>query len=98
VAGGAWLSLQLFINPDAVNDANKILPQAVQLKETNPEQQPQTLKKIEDSLRAQGQILGESLALETDTKNLITKSLVIPVLKRQSNCQTDCQEIVELRV
>lgn len=98
VAGGAWLSFQLFINPDAVNDANKILPQAVQLKATNPEQQPQTLKQIEDSLRAQGKITGESLALETDAKNLIANSLIIPVLKRQSNCQTDCQEIVELRV
>ncbi len=98
IAGGAWLSLQLFVNPDAVNDVNKVLPQNVQLKATNPEQQPQTLKQIEDYLRIQGKISGEPLTLETDTKTLVAKSLVLPVFKRQSNCQTDCQEIIELRV
>ncbi len=98
IAGGAWLSLQLFVNPDAVNDVNKVLPQNVQLKATNPEQQPQTLKQIEDYLRTQGKISGEPLTLETDTKTLVAKSLVLPVFKRQSNCQTDCQEIIELRV
>lgn len=98
VAGGAWLSLQLFVNPDAVNDVNKILPTGVKLKATNPEQQPQTLAQIEDDLRKQGKIAGEPLALETDPKTLVAKSLVIPVSKQQSNCQTDCQEIVELQV
>ncbi len=98
ISGGAWVSLQLFVNPDAVNDLNKILPKRVQLAATNLEQQPQTLKQIEEYLRKQGKISGEPLALETDAKTLVAKSLVLPVSKRKSNCQTDCQEIVELRV
>lgn len=98
VTGGAWWSLQLFVNPDAVNDVNKLLPEGVKLTATNLEQQPQTLKQIEGYLRTQGKISGEPLALETDTKSLVAKSLVLPVFKQQSNCQTDCQEIVELRV
>ncbi len=97
VAGGAWLSLQLFVNPDAVSDVNKILPPGVKFAATNPEQQPQTLQQVEEYLRRQGKIAGEPLALETDAKTLVVKSLVLPVSKRQSNCQTDCQEIVELR-
>ncbi|WP_028954391.1 hypothetical protein [Synechocystis sp. PCC 7509] len=98
VAGGAWWSLQLFVNPDAVNDVNKILPEGAKFSASNPEQQPQTLKQIEDSLRTQGKTAGELLTLETDAKTSAIKSLVLPVLKKQSNCQTDCQEIVELRI
>jgi hypothetical protein len=98
VAGGAWLSLQLFINPDAVNDVNKILPTRVKLKANNPEQQPQTFDQIEEDLHKQGKIAGEPLALETDAKTLVANSLVLPVSQRQANCQTNCQEIVEVRV
>ena len=85
-----------FVNPDAVNDVNKILPPGVKFAATNPEQQPQTLQQVEEYLRRQGKIAGEPLALETDAKTLVVKSLVLPVYKRQSNCQTNCQEIVEL--
>ncbi len=98
IAGGAWWSLQLFVNPDAVNDVNKILPLGAKLAASNPEQQPQTLKQIDEYLRKQEKLPGEPLALETDAKTLVAKSLVLPISKPQSPCQTDCQEIVELQV
>ncbi len=85
VTGGIWLSLQLFINPDALSSINYLLPEWAKIPLVNP--QPQTLKQIQASLSKQGQILGEPLKLES---RLQSTSVLIPVLSSQ--------QIVELRV
>lgn len=84
VAGGIWLSLQLFINPDALSSINYLLPEWAKIPSVNP--QPQTLKQIQASLSKQGQILGEPLKLESTLQS----TFLIPVLSSQ--------QIVELRV
>lgn len=96
IAGGAWLGLQLFINPNAANGVNKFLPKWAQLPVVESEDAPQTLKQIQTYLRNQGQTPGEPITLETNS-NLIAKSLVIPILKQRAN-QSSYQEIVELRL
>jgi len=98
IAGGAWLGLQLFVNPNAIIGINKFLPQWAQLPASESEDAPQTLIQIQTYLRNQGQTPGESIVLETDPKTLIAKSLIIPILKQRANCQSDCQEITELRL
>lgn len=98
IAGGAWLGLQLFVNPNAVVGVNNFLPQWAQLPVVESEDAPQTLKQIQTYLRNQGRTPGESIVLETDPKTLIAKSLVIPILKQRANCHSDCQEITELRL
>lgn len=98
IVGGAWLGLQLFINPNAAVGVNKFLPKWAQIPVVESEDAPQTLTQIQTRLRQQGEIPGEPVTLETDSKTLIAKSLVIPILKQRKNCQSDCQEIVELRL
>lgn len=85
VTGGIWLSLQLFINPDALSSINYLLPEWAKIPSVNP--QPQTLNQIQANLSKQGQILGEPLKLES---TLQSTSVLIPVLS--------AQQIVELRV
>lgn len=95
VMGGIWLSIQIFVNPDAATWVNQLLPW------TNSSfvkgDAPQTLTQIRKSLSHMGQISGKPLPLET-TSNLQAKSLLLPVVKRQLNCQNDCEQIVELRL
>ena len=94
VMGGAWLSIQIFVNPDAAAWLNKLLPWTNPLVKEKPRQ---TLTQIRESLSQVGQISGKPLPLETNS-NLQIKSLILPILKRQLNCQTDCDQIVELRL
>lgn len=94
--GGIWLSLQLFINPNAVSWINLLLPNWAKIP-TNKDSS-QTLTEIKASLSQQGQIVGELLTLETDLQTLQPKSLLLPVLNQQPQCQNDCKQIVELRL
>lgn len=94
VTSGVWLSIQLFVNPDAAAWMDRLLPwRKIPLNRESP----QTLTQIRASLSQLGQIPGESLPLEIDP-NLQPMSLVLPVLRRQPHCQTDCEQIVELRL
>ena len=93
VAGGAWLSLQMFVNPDAIGWANQFLPEWAQIPLLN--QPPQTLTQIRASLSKEGHTLGEPLPLD-NTKTM--QAMLMPVLSSRPNCQTDCEHIVEVRV
>lgn len=95
VTGGVWLSLQMFVNPDAVW-INHLFPWA-KIPQTNREP-PQTLTEIRASLSKSGQIPGEPLPLETNPQTLQPISLLLPLLRRRPNCQTDCEQIDELRL
>ncbi len=93
VSGGMWLSIQLFINPDAALWVNQILPWA-HIPVVNSES-AQTLAQIRASVEQQGQILGEPLSL--DNAN-VQPSLLLPLLDRRPNCYSDCEQIVELQL
>jgi hypothetical protein len=97
ITGGVWLSLQLFVNPDAANWANYVLPEWAKIPPVNQESR-QTLKQIQTSIRQLGQIPGEPVPLETNAQTLQPTSILLPVLASLRTCQIDCEQIVELRV
>ncbi len=96
VAGGIWLSILWMIDPNSVVWLNRFLPEwtHIPVNEASP---PQTLATIEAEIRQNGFIPAEALSLNSETETQAT-SILIPLLKSEPNCQTDCQKIVELRV
>ncbi|MBW4638157.1 MAG: hypothetical protein KME05_07970 [Gloeocapsa sp. UFS-A4-WI-NPMV-4B04] len=95
VTVGIWLSFQLFVNPDALSWVNDVLPWA-KIPLINSDQ-PQTLAQIEANLNKQGQIAGEPLSLDNGS-TLQPTSVLLPILSSLQNCQSNCEQIVELRV
>ncbi len=93
VAAFAWVSIELIFNPDKVTWLNQLLPGWVTNSLNNVEP-PQTLPEIKTNLKKQDWIPGEILPLTGDT----TESFLLPVFKQRPNCQSDCNDIVELRV
>ncbi|MEH2147338.1 hypothetical protein [Nostoc sp.] len=89
----AWISVLFIFNPDQVSWLNKILPAWAQIP-LGKHERPQTLKQIQLDLSKKNQIFGKTLPLHQDVKN----SFLLPVFQQRANCQSDCQELVELRV
>ncbi|BDI16034.1 hypothetical protein ANSO36C_18360 [Nostoc cf. commune SO-36] len=89
----AWISVLFIFNPDQVSWLNKILPAWAQIPLGNHER-PQTLKQIQLDLSRKNQIFGETLPINQNAKN----SFLLPVFQQRANCQSDCKELVELRV
>ncbi|MFN6475746.1 hypothetical protein [Nostoc sp. DedQUE07] len=89
----AWISVLFIFNPDEVSWLNKILPAWAQIP-LGKHERPQTLKQIQLDLSKKNQIFGETLPLYQDVKT----SFLLPVFQQRANCQSDCKELVELRV
>ncbi|WP_375510456.1 hypothetical protein [uncultured Nostoc sp.] len=89
----AWISVLFIFNPDQLSWLNKILPAWAQIPLGNHER-PQTLKQIQLDLSKKNQIFGETLPLHQNAED----SFLLPVLQQRANCQSDCEELVELRV
>ncbi|MEH1844462.1 MAG: hypothetical protein V7L25_05520 [Nostoc sp.] len=89
----AWISVLFIFNPDQVSWLNKFLPAWAQIPLGNHER-PQTLKQIQLDLSKKNQIFGKTLPLHQDAEN----SFLLPVFQQRANCQSDCKELVELRV
>jgi hypothetical protein len=89
----AWISILFFFNPDQVIWLNNVLPEWAQIP-LGQGDHPLTLNEIQASLSQQKQIAGKSLALDED----VEKSFLLPVFRQRANCQSDCQDLVELRV
>lgn len=96
VISGIWLSIQLFINPNATSWMNQLLPEWAQIPLVHPES-AHTLTQIQANIKQLGQIPGEPLPLET-TADFQPKTLLLPVLNQQPSCLNDCEEIVELQM
>ena len=88
----ARIGFLLIIKPNEVRWVNQLLPKWAKMKEFDLDL-PQSLKQIKDSIRQQRQMVGEILPLSRNTD----ESFLLPVLRKRPNCQSDCQEIVELR-
>ncbi|WP_414527394.1 hypothetical protein [Nodularia chucula] len=86
-----WFSVVFIFNPDELGWVNELLPEWIQLP-VNTIEAPQSLKKITDSL-SQPQIAGEVIPLNEEES-----SFFLPIFQQRANCQSDCQEVVELRV
>ncbi|WP_373526483.1 hypothetical protein [Nostoc sp.] len=89
----AWISVLFIFNPDQVSWLNKVLPTWAQIPLGNHER-PQSLKQIQLDLSKKKQIIGETLPLHQDAEN----SFLLPVFQQRPNCQSNCEELVELRV
>ncbi|MEH1779368.1 MAG: hypothetical protein V7L26_09695 [Nostoc sp.] len=89
----AWISVLFIFNPDRVSWLNKILPSWAQIP-LGKHERPQTLKQIQLDLSKKNQIFGEPLPLNQNTET----SFLLPVFQQRANCQSDCKELVELRV
>jgi hypothetical protein len=89
----AWISFLFIFNPQQVTWVNKLLPGWAQIN-ANKSDRPLTLTQIQSAISKQGNIPGEQIALDDALKN----SFLLPIYKQRQNCQSDCKEIVELRV
>lgn len=89
----AWISVLFIFNPDQVSWLNKILPAWAQIP-LGKHERPQTLKQIQLDLSKKNQIFGETLPLNQAAEN----SFLLPVFQQRANCESDCEELVELRV
>lgn len=98
VTGSFWLSIQLIFNPDAIAKLlNRSLPEWAQIPVVS-QLEPQTLTEIRDQLNEMGNSSGDPMPLETDPQTSQITSLVLPVLSSSTECENNCQQIVELRV
>ncbi|MEI1373443.1 hypothetical protein PQG02_06250 [Nostoc sp. UHCC 0926] len=89
----AWISVLFIFNPDQVSWLNKILPAWAQIP-LGKHERPQSLKQIQLNLSKENKMFGETLPLHQDAKN----SFLLPVFQQRANCQSDCKQLVELRV
>lgn len=92
VLSATWIGVLLIFHPEQAGWLNNFLPQWAQLP-LGYSERPQTIRQLRDSLSQKQQIAGDTIALD-DAEN----SLLLPVLRLRPNCQSNCQEIVELRV
>lgn len=112
--GGAWLSVQLIVDPQSMGWVQSLLPAWSQVPIANKEQ-PQTLQAIEAKIRQAGLIPSPHLTLEA-SKNTPpqhskgkNQQLLLPVMLEQpcssnkqgaspTTQQSICQQLAELRV
>jgi hypothetical protein len=92
IAGGAWLSIQLIIDPNALIWLNRFLPAWTRIPLVAKDSL-QTLEQIGAGVTERGLFLGESIPLNSQGTEIL-----LPIIKKISSCETNCQQIVELRV
>ncbi|MEA5573910.1 hypothetical protein [Calothrix sp. UHCC 0171] len=93
VVAFAWISFLFIFNPQQVTWLNKLLPGWAQIHGSTSDR-PLTLPQIQAAISKQGNIPGEQMLLAGD----INDSFLLPIYKQRQLCQSDCQEIIELRV
>jgi hypothetical protein len=86
-----WFSILFIFNPQKLVWVNELLPAWVQIPLPTSEP-PQTLAQIQASL-SQQQTTGDLISLDEEEG-----SFLLPIFQQRGNCQSDCQELVELRV
>jgi hypothetical protein len=98
-----WISILFIMNPEQVSWLNEYLPEEAKIP-VSKKDIPKTLAEIELSLKKQNRIVGESLALDAavnqknNQKSQKPNLFLLPIFQKRNNCQSDCQELVELRV
>ncbi len=101
LVGSGWLAVTLIVNPQSLSWVNRWVPNWVPALVTGVKP-PQTLEEIQTEIRKSERIPGETLSLGKNKSFLDNKTtvsdLLLPVWKRQSVCQNDCDQIVEVRL
>ncbi|NEP89955.1 MAG: hypothetical protein F6K18_25770 [Okeania sp. SIO2C2] len=101
MAMGAWISVKLISDPNAIVWFNQSLPQWTQFY-ISGNKSLQTLEQIKGSIKEGGFSTGETFSLPSTTADSVLDVLV-PVMKQIDSraslpCETPCRELVELRV
>lgn len=97
VAGGAWMGVQLIVNPDAILWLPRFLPKWTEIAVSNPSA-PQTLDTIQNDILQQGFIAGKAVTLAPSQGPGSKPDMLLPVIARRSACSVSCDRFVELRV
>ncbi|HEY9884451.1 MAG TPA: hypothetical protein V6C98_12655, partial [Thermosynechococcaceae cyanobacterium] len=101
LASAGWLGGQLIVDPQTLLWVNRFLPDWIPIPVTGLKP-PQTMEAIQKELTQAGRILGEPIQLGRNISFLDHKTTVsdvlLPVLAQRSNCQSNCEQIVQLRV
>lgn len=101
LAGAGLLGVQLMVNPQTLLWMNRLLPDWIPIPVTGLKP-PQTLDEVRHELTQTGRSLGEAIPLGKNISALdhktIVSDLLLPVLAQRSNCQSDCEHVVELRI
>lgn len=101
MAMGAWLSVKLISDPNAIAWLNQSLPQWTQFYISGNEHL-QTIDQIEDSIKKEGFTIAKPFPLPSTTADSVS-DILVPVMKQIDSraslpCETPCREIVELRL
>ncbi|MGK7920553.1 MAG: hypothetical protein AB4080_11170 [Trichodesmium sp.] len=101
MAAGAWLSVKLISDPNAIVSFNQILPQWTQFY-ISGNKSLKTLDQIKSSMKDEGLSTGEIFPLPSTTTDS-GSDILVPVMKQIESrgslpCETPCREVVELRV
>ena len=101
MAMGAWISVKLISDPNAIVWFNQSLPQWTQFY-ISGNKSLQTLDQIKDSIKEEGFSSGETFSLPSKTANS-GSDVLVPIMKQIDSraslpCETPCRKLVELRV
>ncbi len=101
MAAGAWLSVKLISDPNAIVSFNELLPQWTQFYISN-NKSLQNLEQIKYSIKEEGFSTGEIFPLPSTTTDS-GADILVPVMKQIESraslpCETPCRKVVELRV
>ena len=88
-----WISVLYILNPAQVSWVNDFLPKWAKIS-TGKREIPQTLTAIELSLTQKQRLAGETLPIDSKSKD----SFVLPIFQKRTKCESNCQELVELRI
>ena len=93
IIGVGWISVLFILNPAQISWVNDFLPKWAKIS-TGKRELPETLTAIELGLTQQQRLSGEILPLDGKSE----ESFLLPIFQKRKNCQSHCQELVELRI
>ena len=88
-----WISVLYILNPAQVSWVNDFLPKWAKIS-IGKREIPQTLTAIELSLTQKQRLAGETLPIDSKSQD----SFVLPIFQKRTKCESNCQELVELRI
>ncbi|MCT7950088.1 hypothetical protein NG798_09850 [Ancylothrix sp. C2] len=103
LAGGAWMSIQMIMNPDAVMGLNQFLPEREGIAGESQGNPPQTIAAIQAEMRDAGQIPGTPKWLTSPKNPKMEPDLLLPVVVESAPpkhlmCMSPCQQLSELKI
>ncbi|MTJ11073.1 hypothetical protein FJR11_00360 [Anabaena sp. UHCC 0187] len=93
IIGFGWISVLFIFNPAQISWVNEYLPKWAKIS-TGKREIPQTFPAIQLSLTQKQRLAGEIMPLDGKSED----SFLLPIFQKRTNCQSNCQELVELRI